>query len=354
MTATATPTPTVELLALGQVRTITLIDETTEGLVPSPDGRVHIEFRRNSVESLVQVNLATVDVSQAPKASTNGELTLAHAFDISISRALSRMAIERFSTPVVISVSYTDADLELAGGDPSRLALARLDPLTNNWILQHTNVDPTAQVLSTESAEPGLWGVMATLKPTASESSSSPDGDAAVTALNTETGELRSLDGRTVVEFSRSVVDPLGRVSLNTVAVSQAPRAPSDAELTLAFELSAVERDGVALGRFSEPVAVKVFYTLEDLDAADGDPLRLALARFDPVAREWVLVPTEIDHNARLLSASVSEPGLWGVIATEPTKASLGTPLWVWIPIGGVLAALAFLYIAAYRRWEAS
>ena len=321
--------------------------------MPSPDGRIRIEFRRNSVESPVQVNLGIVDISEVPS-SANDELTLAHAFDISISRTLSGAAVERFSTPVTISVSYTEADLEAAGGDPSRLTLARLDPLTGNWILQPTNVDPTGQVLSTESAELGLWGVMAKLTLPPSQPTSLAASDNTVPEPNLERGELSSLDGRAVVEFSRSFLDSLGNLSLNTVAVSQAPGAPSDAELTFAFELSAMERDGVAVGRFSEPVVIKVFYTVGDLGAVDGDPFRLALARFNPVTREWVLEPTEIDENARVLSAEVLEPGLWGVIATEPAGASSGTPFWIWIPVSGALAALAFLYIAAYRRWEAS
>ena len=135
-----------------------------------------------------------------------------------------------------------------------------------------------------------------------------------------------SPDGAVQIEFrSNSVAFP-AQVYLGVVDVSEAPTGVSDGDnvLTYAFDVSVVpQRTGrVDISNFSTPVVLHVKYSRENLAAADGDPSRLSLARFDTDAGDWVIVPTKVDTKTRVLTVETVDLGIWGVFVTAAPATS--------------------------------
>jgi hypothetical protein len=57
-------------------------------------------------------------------------------------------------------VKYTAADLDKAGGDASRLRLARWDEAQSRWSVLKTKVDKEAMTLTTNTNQLSIWAVM--------------------------------------------------------------------------------------------------------------------------------------------------------------------------------------------------
>ena len=60
-----------------------------------------------------------------------------------------------------ITVRYSSVDLDRAGGEASRLQLARWDEASNKWVVFQTTVDKDSMTLTTTSNQFSLWAVMA-------------------------------------------------------------------------------------------------------------------------------------------------------------------------------------------------
>jgi len=135
-----------------------------------------------------------------------------------------------------------------------------------------------------------------------------------------------SPDGAVQIEFrSNSVAFP-AQVYLGVVELSEAPSGASDGDNvpTYAFDIS-IAAQGTGLvdtSKFSTPVVLYVEYSQENLAAADGDPTRLSLARFDADTEDWVIVPTQVDTKGRVLRVETIDPGIWGVFVTAAPATS--------------------------------
>jgi hypothetical protein len=74
------------------------------------------------------------------------------------------------SKDATISVRYSDADLAVAGGDASKLVLARYDSSDNKWTLLNTNVNRDTTTLSATTNRFSTWAVVTTSSPLAGRS----------------------------------------------------------------------------------------------------------------------------------------------------------------------------------------
>ncbi len=336
------------------MRTITLIDESSQGLVPSPDRTVQIEFRTNSVAFPAQVYLGVVEVSEAPSGVADGGNVLTYAFDLSIApQGTALVDIAKFSTPVVLYVEYSQENLAAAGGDPTRLSLARFDTDAGEWIIVPTQVDTKGRILTAETVEPGIWGVFVTAAPATSQPTEVELQPSAPVIEAVTGGSLTSAEGATVVRFGRISQSPTDRLTLQT-RLQGLPAPPADHELLRVFELLVESiQDGPSSGRVLEPLIIVATLTEADLAAVDGDESRLSLAHYDTDSQEWVLVPNDGFPSAGRLSYETTEIGLWALVAAVPVDGS-GTPFWVWALFAILVTSAGVGYFAAYRRWQAS
>ena len=353
-TPTATATPTPPPVVASRVRTITLIDESSEGLVPSPDGAVQIEFRSNSVTSPAQVYVGVVEVSEVPEGASDDDNVLTYAFDISVvSQGSGLVDISSFSTPMVLYVEYSEENLAAANGDPTRLSLARFDTDVEEWVIVPRKVDTNGRVLTVETIEPGIWAVFVTAAPATSQPTEGELQPSASAIEAVAGGSLTSAEGATVVRFGRISLRPTDRLTLQT-RLQGVPAPPADHELLRVFELLVESaQDGTSNGRVLEPLVIVAKLTEADLAAVEGDASRLSLAHYDTESQEWELVPKDELPLARSLSHETNEIGLWAIVAAVPVDDS-GTPNWVWMLLAILVASAGAGYVTAYRRWQAS
>lgn len=88
------------------------------------------------------------------------------------------------SKDATISVRYSDADLAAAGGDASKLVLARYDSSDNKWTLLNTNVNRDTTTLSATTNRFSTWAVVAASSPLAGRSGSPAPLDATPALLS--------------------------------------------------------------------------------------------------------------------------------------------------------------------------
>lgn len=83
---------------------------------------------------------------------------------------------KELSKNIRISIPYTEEDLEIVGGDTSKLKLAYWDEVKEKWIIMPTLVDEEEMRLNTISRHLGLWTVLSP-QPAEPISSISPQAD---------------------------------------------------------------------------------------------------------------------------------------------------------------------------------
>ena len=119
-----------------------------DGTLSTPGGEVTIRFPAGSIISPVHVTVEppAVSLSAAPSTATAGSTSL------SIEGITGLLAKD-----ATITVKYSPADLNAAGGDPSKLVIARWDAEVNQWTILPTTVDAGAQTLTVQTNRSGSW-----------------------------------------------------------------------------------------------------------------------------------------------------------------------------------------------------
>jgi len=117
------------------------------------DGRIFIDFPRGAVLGETVVSLRSYSPEQVP-APPAGYRVGATCFRVDgLTGLLAKEA--------KITVKYSSADLEKAGGDPARLRLARWDEAEGRWTILKTGLDKNTQTLTADTSRFSIWAVMA-------------------------------------------------------------------------------------------------------------------------------------------------------------------------------------------------
>jgi hypothetical protein len=141
------------------------------------DGRFNVSFPAGAVLSDVNITLSPFNKDTLPAAPQGAKLG-ATTFKIDGLTGL-------LSKDATVVVKYSSADLEAAGGDVSKLTLARYDESDNKWTIVPTTVDRNALTLTANTNRFSTWVVMVTSGETSggTGSASSKPGIALDTAL---------------------------------------------------------------------------------------------------------------------------------------------------------------------------
>lgn len=116
------------------------------------DGRIYIMFPKGSVTSQVTVSVRNYYLEQLPEAPSGFEIATTCFRIDGLSGLLAQEA--------TLTVQYAAADLERAGGDASRLRLARWDEADQKWSVLETKVDKEAGTLTTNTNQLSLHTIM--------------------------------------------------------------------------------------------------------------------------------------------------------------------------------------------------
>lgn len=116
------------------------------------DGRISISFPQGAVISQVEISVQNYPLEQLPAPPSAFEpATTCFRVD-GLTGLLAKEA--------TVTVKYTTADLDKAGGDASRLRLARWDEANNQWSVLKTELDKAAMTLTTRTNHLSIWAVM--------------------------------------------------------------------------------------------------------------------------------------------------------------------------------------------------
>ena len=128
------------------------------GTVVTPDGKVSAEFPEGAVTGDVTVTIESADYpsdKEAPAGFKAGGV----CFVIQVTDAGGN-PVSTLDEPVVITVKYTQADLDALGGDPGQLVLAYYDEEAGDWVTLKTSVDTESMTLSASTTHLSTWAIM--------------------------------------------------------------------------------------------------------------------------------------------------------------------------------------------------
>jgi len=135
---------------------------SSASILETADGRISISFPQGAVISEVEVSLRNYPLEQIPASPA--------AFNLATTVFRVDGLTGLLAQEATVTVKYTAADLYKAGGDASRLRLARWDEADNQWTVLKTKVDKEAMTLSATTNRLSIWAVM--VAPPAEEAAS--------------------------------------------------------------------------------------------------------------------------------------------------------------------------------------
>jgi hypothetical protein len=116
------------------------------------DGRIIINFPQGAVLGEAKVSLQSYPPEQLPPPPT-GLTAATTCFRVDGLNGL-------LTKEAKMTVKYSSADLQKAGGDASKLRLARWDEVSNQWTVLKTSVDKPTMTLIASTNQFSLWAVM--------------------------------------------------------------------------------------------------------------------------------------------------------------------------------------------------
>ena len=125
---------------------------TDMALLHTTNSSVSIEFPKGAVTEAVEVTLRDYPLLQLPPLPPEYQAT-AICFRID---GISGLLVE----DATITVKFTGAELDNAGGDTNRLKLAYWDETTGKWTVLKTKADKTAMSLTATTNHFSIWTVM--------------------------------------------------------------------------------------------------------------------------------------------------------------------------------------------------
>jgi hypothetical protein len=128
------------------------LSPSNASILKTEDGRISVGFPQGAVISQVEVSLRSYPLEQIPAAPPDFNLATTCFRIDGLTGLLAKEA--------TVTVEYTAADLDKAGGDASKLRLARWDEAQSQWSVLKTKVDKEAMTLTTNTNQLSIWAVM--------------------------------------------------------------------------------------------------------------------------------------------------------------------------------------------------
>lgn len=144
---TPTPIPPDQQVIIGAPEggAAEVIDPGWPTQVSTPDGDLVLDIPQGFVEESTQVVVAPVEPPEPPA----GGRHVLRALSITAYDLRGNEITVVSGIPARLTVSYTEEDLQLAGGDPTRLLVMRYVP-ERGWFTLRTTVDTERQVLTVD------------------------------------------------------------------------------------------------------------------------------------------------------------------------------------------------------------
>jgi len=129
------------------------------GTVQTTDGRIAADFPANTAVGVLTVTME--DMEPPSDMSTLQGFKAGNTYFVIKITDASGNPVVTLSQPITITVKYSEADLDAAGGDPNRLVLAYWDDVAGEWEALKTSVDNANMTLSASTTHLSTWAVLA-------------------------------------------------------------------------------------------------------------------------------------------------------------------------------------------------
>jgi len=170
----------------------------------------------------------------------------------------------------------------------------------------------------------------------------------ATVVTEAEGGQVSGIEGRVNLSLSPGAVS--GDVQMCVLPLDAPPGEPPDGFALGAtfFTLEAFDANGIPLSALNEACTIVVEYHDEDLAAAEGQPRRLYLARWDEAAERWQLVLAERDADAHTAIINTASLGTWGFLIGPLLPEAIAA----WARVAIVFDGLAILGLCGLVVWR--
>jgi len=147
---------------------------------------------------------------------------------------------------------------------------------------------------------------------------------------------LTSGDGVVTVSVPAAAPVEAGTLSYEPKVEAQAPAA-APAGLAFGstlFDLSVLDlnNDPIQDYRFGTPITISVMYTDDDVQAAEGNPGRLVLYKYDMVLQAWIPLNTTFDPVTKSVQAQVSRLSFFALMGQAQPPTPTPTPTATLLP----------------------
>ncbi|MDA0987597.1 MAG: hypothetical protein O2783_00360 [Chloroflexi bacterium] len=141
---------------------------------------------------------------------------------------------------------------------------------------------------------------------------------------------LTSPDSKVTVTISSDAPMGTGWLLYTPKTSANAPAAlPAGLAFSTAiFELTGIDASGSAAAStsFHTPIKVSVRYTDADLPAAQGNPSRLVLYKYDPVFEVWTPLTTSVNLANKTVQANVTRVSFFALLGQPQPPTPTPTP----------------------------
>ena len=146
---------------------------------------------------------------------------------------------------------------------------------------------------------------------------------------------LQNTDGTISIYFPVGAAAIPVDISLNNIAASQLPAAPTGFTLTS----SCFQVNGLT-GLLAKDATVTFRYTADDLSKANGNASKLMLMRWDPGTNQWVVLKTQVNAAVMTLTANSKQMGIWAIAVSSVISSGIN-----WTMIGIIAVVIVVIGI---------
>jgi hypothetical protein len=284
----------------------------------------------------------TVTVSKEPSPEASASFVLAAtdagttivdiAYTINVQRTNLSNETDVGEARLTMTVSETWVN---AQGSTANVRIFRFGDDGSHQVLETNVVGRTNGDIIFEGISPDGLSIFGLVALKAAPPIPVPPGGAIAAFAPGLTSSLSAPDGKVTVTIPASAPSGSFFIVYTPQVDADAPAVPPTglAFGTALFDLSVIDLTGVpAPGtRFLSPITLSLTYTDEDVQAAQGNPHRLVIYKYDPVFAVWTKLTTSVNLADRTVEAKVSLLSFFALMGQSqpptPTPTPTATPL---------------------------
>ncbi|MBI4282606.1 MAG: hypothetical protein HY672_03865 [Chloroflexi bacterium] len=289
------------------------------------------------LSSIPSAASVTVNVTKAPSATANTAFALAASDagttikDIAFTVNVTKVNLDPVVGEARITMTVSSAWVNKYGA--ANVRIFRFSDKSEREILQTRIVGQDAGGnLIFEGVSPKGLSVFSLAALDAAPPVAVPSGGAVKAFAPGAVTTLASPDGKVSVVIPATAPKGIGWLMYTPKTSADAPAvAPAGLGFgTAIFELTGIDASGVAASSttFHTGVTISVKYADADLQAAQGNPSRLVLYRYDSTLKAWTPLTTTFDPITKTVQTQVSQLSFFALLgqAQPPTPTVTPTP----------------------------